>query len=167
MKNVLFLFLFCTIFCISNVNAQEAKYTIHTIVKGETLSQLAKKYHTSVGDIMRFNSMNSKSQLKIGEKIKIPASSNVATEKTAKTPVTTKPVSKPDSAVATHYVMKNETLFSISKKFRVSVEQLKEWNNLTDEHIHFGQQLAVSPDGAVSLAEKKNKKATEITDTAV
>src|SRR5215471_5876871 len=126
MKNTLLLFLFSFFFCTAHVNAQETKYTIHTITKGETLSLLAQKYHTSVGDIMRLNSMNSKSQLKVGEKIKIPSSSSTTQKTTAtKTPAKTK-TTKTDTAITTHYVMQNETLYSISKKFGVTVEQLKE-----------------------------------------
>lgn len=159
MKNILLLFLINIFFCTAQVNAQGTKYTIHTIAKGETLSQLAQKYHTSVGNIMRLNGMNTKSQLKVGEKIKIPSSSATVqktTEAIASSKTTT---SETDSAVLIHYVWKNETLYSIGKKFGVSVEQLKEWNNLPDEHIHFGQQLAVRPEGVKLLtASKKNDK---------
>jgi LysM repeat protein len=176
MKNILLLFLLSVFFC-TNINAQETKYTTHTIAKGETLSAIAKKYHTTVGDIMRLNSMNSTSKLKIGEKVKIPSSSTTqkttdssklnkakTSSKTTQTKtLSTKP--KTDTAVATHYVMKNETLYSISKKFGVTVEQLKEWNNLKDEHVHFGQQLAVSAEGANLLASAKKEKTSAATNT--
>ena len=166
MKNILLLFLFSVFFCTANVNAQTASYTSHTIVKGETLTALAQKYHTTVGELMRLNGMNAKSQLKIGEKVKIPVSSSSAVQKTSvtKTPVKTKATK--DSTVATHYVLKNETLYSISKQFGVTVEQLKEWNNLTDDNLHFGQQLTVSSDGAILLAAKKNDKPAITTNTS-
>jgi len=167
MKNILLLFLFGVFFCTANVNAQTANYTSHTIAKGETLTGLAQKYHTTVGEIMRLNGMNAKSQLKIGEKIKIPASSSSTAQKTtvANNNAKTKTI-KNDSEVTTHYVLKNETLYSISKQFGVTVEQLKEWNHLTDDNLHFGQQLAVSSDGAILLAAKKNNKSTLTTNTS-
>ena len=163
MKSILLLFLFSALFCTAHVNAQGTNYTTHTIVKGETLTMLAKKYHSTVGDIMRLNSMNAKSQLKIGEKIKIPASSSA--QKTTVSKNTAKTI-KNDSEVTTHYVLQNETLYSIGKQFGVTVEQLKEWNNLTDDNLHFGQRLAVSSDGAILLAAKKNEKRSITTNTS-
>jgi len=170
MKNILLLFLLNIFFCTSQANAQEIKYTTHTITKGETLSQLAQKYHTSVGDIMRLNNMNSKSQLKIGEKIKIPSSSST-TQRTTEPKASSKTnTTSPDTTIAIHYVWNDETLYSISKKFGVTVEQLKEWNNLPDENIHFGQQLAVRPEGVKLLAignEKTNAVTTNTTSAPV
>jgi len=170
MKNILLLFLLNIFFCTSQANAQEIKYTTHTITKGETLSQLAQKYHTSVGDIMRLNNMNFKSQLKIGEKIKIPSSSST-TQRTTEPKASSKTnTTSPDTTIAIHYVWNDETLYSISKKFGVTVEQLKEWNNLPDENIHFGQQLAVRPEGVKLLAignEKTNAVTTNTTSAPV
>ncbi len=54
------------------VSAQSSRSVLHTLKEGETLSIIAAKYHTTVGDIMRLNGMNSKSVLKWGEQIKIP-----------------------------------------------------------------------------------------------
>lgn len=152
MKRLLFLFLFGFLFL--NVHAQ-TKYTIHTIAKGETLTMLAQKYHTSVGDIMRLNGMKANSQLKLGEKIKIPSGTVAAKAPATKTTVT-KTVVKPstDTSVITHYVLQGETLFSISKKFNVTIDELKQWNNLNDDNIHFGQLLAVSSTGTKVVAGK-------------
>ncbi|MDQ6845597.1 MAG: LysM peptidoglycan-binding domain-containing protein [Bacteroidota bacterium] len=37
-----------------------------------------------------------------------------------------------------------EGLYTISKKYGVSVEQLKEWNSLQSDHLQIGQQLIIS-----------------------
>jgi LysM repeat protein len=156
---------------------QEAKYSIHAIAKGETLSALAQQYHTTVGDIMRLNGMNAKSHLTIGEKIKIPsgdsktisantepvsANTNAVSPNPKTVPLGTKTSSAlgRDSSVAAHYVLHGETLYSISKKFGVTIDQLKEWNNLPNETIHFGQQLAVSSEGTAMIALKKGTQQT-------
>ncbi len=45
-----------------------------------------------------------------------------------------------------HTVEKGETLFRISQRYNVSVEQLREWNDLgEDEYIQPGQELQVAP----------------------
>lgn len=43
-----------------------------------------------------------------------------------------------------HTVVKGDTLYSLGKNYGVTVEQLKKWNNLTDNIIGIGQRLIVS-----------------------
>ncbi|MEX0680751.1 MAG: LysM peptidoglycan-binding domain-containing protein [Balneolales bacterium] len=45
--------------------------------------------------------------------------------------------------IPTHTVRAGETLFSVSREYDVSVQQLREWNNLDDNTIHVGQRLVV------------------------
>jgi LysM repeat protein len=152
MKKIFFLLLIATVFIDAGINAQTTKYTLHTLAPGETLSALAVKYHTTVGDIMRLNGMNSKSVLKTGEKIKIPAKGTVV--KAAPVAQTPPAQAQKKSLANTHFVLESETLYSISKKFNVSVEDLKQWNNLPDNNIHFGQQLFVSAPTAAEAAKQ-------------
>ena len=44
----------------------------------------------------------------------------------------------------THEVQPKESLYAISKKYDVTVSQLKEWNNLKDDNLKTGQQLIIS-----------------------
>ena len=43
-----------------------------------------------------------------------------------------------------HTVEKGETLYRISKQYGVTVQDIKDWNNLLDNTIHVGQKLMVS-----------------------
>lgn len=43
-----------------------------------------------------------------------------------------------------HTVEKGETLYRISKQYGVTVQDIKDWNNLPDNTIHVGQKLMVS-----------------------
>ena len=45
----------------------------------------------------------------------------------------------------THMVIKGDTMFNICKRFGITVDQLKEWNNLENITIQIGQKLIVSP----------------------
>ena len=135
-----------TLFLGAPVQAQTAAYTLHTIAVGESLSTLAKEYHTTVGDIMRLNGMHADSKLQIGEKIKIPATSEPVPRAAATTPV--KP---PVTATATgkeartHTVQSGESLYRISKTYNVSLEKLMSLNHLTNAgEIKVGQVLLVS-----------------------
>lgn len=54
------------------------------------------------------------------------------------------PVAQPENTeLLRHIVQANETLESLGKKYRVSVEDLKTWNGLTDDAIQAGQNLNV------------------------
>lgn len=136
-----------------HASAQQPDYLVHTIKQKETLSGLAKQYHTTVGNIMRLNGMNSKSVLKIGQKIKIPSKQQEAAvsviQPTAAAPAA--PANKTQSTAAvqastanvTHTVAKGETLYSIGKKYKVPVDQLKQWNGIYESGIKTGQVLVV------------------------
>ena len=50
----------------------------------------------------------------------------------------------------THTVQPKETLYSISRKYGVSVTQIQEWNGLSDTTLSVGQDLIVSADGGGS-----------------
>jgi LysM repeat protein len=153
-----------------SIKAQSA-YTMHTIAGGETLSALAKEYHTTVGDIMRLNGMHADSKLQIGEKIKIPATSQPiqreaeATSAPAKTstPVTkSNPVNQPTASVTntealTHTVQSGESLYRISKTYNIPVEKLVSMNHLKNTgEIKVGQVLVVS-DGTTPPAPTKSR----------
>ncbi len=145
----------CLLFYInvSNVATAQTGNIVHTIKQGETLSALATKYATTVGNIMRLNGMNAKSQLTIGKAIKIPSGTIPVTTPAVmepKNPVIPKVVNtvlKPETSVTitdiTYVVIKGESLFSIAKKFNTTDAQLKAWNNLPDNKINVGQLLIV------------------------
>lgn len=138
-KAALFCILFFSFLCFANLPAKaQANYTTHTVVKGETLSGIAKTFHTTTSELMRMNNFNSKSILKIGEKIKVPAAKKV---------VETKVQNEENVIITTHPIMhtvkKGETLYSLSKKFGSSVAQLKSWNKLTSDVIVDGKTLII------------------------
>jgi len=146
-----------------SLKAQTA-YSMHTIAAGETLSALAKEYHTTVGDIMRINGMHSNSKLQIGEKIKIPATSQpVKREESA---ATTPPAAKQPAVTATgkealtHTVQSGESLYRISKSYKIPVEKLMTLNHITNAgEIKVGQVLLVS-DGTPPAAPAKTRTET-------
>lgn len=139
-------FLCTVLFFAQNIYAQKPFIT-HVIKKGESLSALASKYHTSVGDIMRLNKMNQKSQLKIGETIKIPSSKTTSAgapvKKVNETAVIKTPDRKTDTKAVTHVVQKGETLYQISKKYDVPILTLLNLNNLATADIKTGQVLII------------------------
>ena len=123
------------------------EYDIHTVVSGETAFGIARKYNVKASELLALNP-EAKNGLSIGQKLKIPG--------TAKdTVVETKPLDKDiingneatenkvvdkveetkdthiiykDSLVK-HTVQKKETLYSLSKRYMVSIQDIKDAND--------------------------------------
>jgi flagellum-specific peptidoglycan hydrolase FlgJ len=57
-------------------------------------------------------------------------------------PVATKPIAYTDD-IQKYTVVKGDSLYSISKKFNISIDELKKKNNLTDNTISLGQSIIV------------------------
>jgi LysM repeat protein len=143
-----------TVLSLQNISAQ-TNYVTHILKQGESLSALAKEYNTSVGDIMRMNGMHADTKLVYGSQIKIPSTkkqANVVVKSNTATVNTAPPIAEPSSGEITHIVAKGETLYSISKKYNVSVDQLRAWNKLADDNAKIGTLLIVNESGVNKLA---------------
>ncbi|WP_306353218.1 glucosaminidase domain-containing protein [Flavobacterium sp. '19STA2R22 D10 B1'] len=70
----------------------------------------------------------------------VPTSKPVETRPVVTTTTTTPEVSDPN---ATYRVEKGETLYSISKKFGITVDELRSKNNISDNAISIGQVLKI------------------------
>ncbi len=112
-----------------------ANYIIHTVKPKETLFSIAKQYGVSMDAIKSANGMDS-DVLHIGQQLKIPTQQ---TQVAAQTETETEAAEKPQY----HIVQPGETLYRIHVNYKVSVEQLRQWNHLKDNTIHVGQKLRV------------------------
>ena len=179
MKKFVFIVSLFTLGIAQNALAQH-KFIIHTIKDGETLSALAKKHGTTVGDIMRLNGMNTDSKLSIGEKVKIPTDGKpvkvnvAATEHTAtiavppantNAPTPAKPQRTLPSPGTTHAVEKGETLWTIGKKYHLYVAEIKKWNNLQSNALKTGQVLQLSSQPAADQGSVPGNTVTQTTET--
>ena len=108
----------------------------YTVVKNDTLWGLSKKYGVSVSDLKKANGVSGH-LIYVGQKLQIPTKSTKAT-KTAKISTSTSTV---DTTSTTHTVVKGDTLWSLAKKYGVSVSALMKANNLSSSTILIGQSL--------------------------
>lgn len=108
----------------------------YTVVKNDTLWGLSKKYGVSVSDLKKANGVSGH-LIYVGQKLQIPTKATKAT-KTAKTSTSTSTV---DTTSTTHTVVKGDTLWSLAKKYGVSVSTLMKANNLSSSTILIGQSL--------------------------
>ncbi|NDP19592.1 MAG: LysM peptidoglycan-binding domain-containing protein [Paludibacter sp.] len=141
----------------------------HTVKKGETLFSISKLYDISIDDLKKINNITI-SNIHFGDEIKlnIEVKPEIAKTETAKTPILNSEASKTNKAnkaeilaTTTHKVESGESLFSISKKFNISIDELKKLNQLTNSKIQPGQKLILSQSDEKTLAKvEKSEKLT-------
>jgi len=123
-------------------------WIIHKVDAKETLFGLSRRYNISTDEIIKENPQAK--NLRIGDILRIPY------KDFNKQAVLTAP--QKDNAKK-HIVQSKETLFSISKQYKVSVNDLQQWNNLSDAGIKVGQEIWVSkPDANTENKEAKETK---------
>ena len=138
----------------------------HKVKKGETLFSISKLYNISVDDLKKINNLTN-SKINYGDDIKLnnivkPEIAKVEPEKsaTAKPETTKSDKTKKDEqlATSTHKVESGESLFSISKKYNISIDELKTLNQLTSSKIQPGQKLILNQSDEKTLTKAENKK---------
>lgn len=110
-------------------------FVLHRVEEKETLYAISRRYRTTVDSIVEYNKDADKG-LEIGQVLKVPY-----TPKTTPTPK--------QSGDVIHEVQPRETMFSIAKKYGVSVDDIKLWNNLPSTALSIGQTLTIKKKGAV------------------
>ncbi|ASK79792.1 hypothetical protein CF386_12175 [Paraphotobacterium marinum] len=118
------------------VNSKEAQNTqkVYTVQSGDSLYQIASQLKTDVEKIISENNFRNGHIIHPGDKIIIP-----------KIEEQHKEIIKPKvkkSFVITYKVKRGDTLSSIASRFKVSIKEIKVWNNLNiNKTIHPGQQI--------------------------
>ena len=103
---------------------------IYTVKAGDTLSTIASRYGVSVVRLKRANRLSGDS-LRIGDRLEIPTQVAVSDEP--------KRVAKS----RTHRVRSGESLYTIGKRYGVSVDRLKAANGLRRNTVRVGQELVI------------------------
>ena len=135
----------------------------HLVRQGETLYSIAKKYGLSLTELRRLNNMSDNDILGYGQKLKVSKGNmtNDMESKTSPTVIKERKVKevikepappKTTTLVSSHIVTKGQTLFSISKKYGLTVGQLKAKNGLSSNTISIGQRLVIGAETGLPKA---------------
>jgi peptidoglycan DL-endopeptidase LytF len=120
-----------------------AEQDYHTVLPGDTLYKIAKHYGFTVEQIAGWNGIEPPYNLSLGQRLRVSPPD-----------IDTSPSSSP-SAYDTfeddgdssdyHIVAQGETLYSISRTYGHSVDELIQWNNLSSSSLSLGQKLRITP----------------------
>jgi LysM repeat protein len=126
------------------------KYIIHKLEPKETLYSLGKRYHVSVAEIQEVNPQEKDGYKidQIGRELLIPYK-----EEEFKSTAGT---SSPKSNGKQHIVEAGETIYSISRKYNVSQDDIMKWNDLESSNLSIGQKLWISKPATFPSNKKKD-----------
>ncbi len=122
----------------STVSVSNSAADFHTVKRGESLGSIARTYKCSVNDLMRWNNLKSQT---IHPNQKLIISSTTSTNKTVQTTTQTTVDLKNNPII--HTVKSGDSLWSISNKYGVSVDKIKQDNSLKDNSIQIGQKIKI------------------------
>jgi len=103
-------------------NVTPSDYLIYTIKKGDNLYSIAKNYNISLEELINFNEQGT-TLLKIGDQLLIPTKNN--------------------NLDVTYIVKPGDTLYNIAKRFNITVDSLKEKNNLNNNLLKIGETIII------------------------
>ena len=104
-----------------SINIEPQDYINYTVVKGDNLYAIARRYNTTQDELMKFNNLSS-NLLSIGQIIKIPTNTK---------------------AEITYTVKSGDNLYNIANRYNTTVNEIKSKNNLTSNVLQIGQTLKI------------------------
>jgi LysM repeat protein len=121
------------------------QFIIHRIDEKETLYGISKRYGVPITAILEQNP-TADGGLASGQILKIPYVPKAKAQQ---------------GGNRIHKVAPKETLFSISKLYDVSVDDIKAWNNLKDNSLSTGQELIIKKKTAIATTAVPEAKPTK------
>lgn len=108
----------------------------------ETMYDIAQKYGVILQNLYAYNQLTPDNYVVAGTKIFLKPPVIREIKQNAESP--RQNAESPKLKTQSHEVLPKESLYSISKKYGVTVDELKKWNNLTSDNLKTGQQLIIS-----------------------
>jgi len=152
-KRILFT-IFLTVFSfVFTVAAKQEKYIKHTVIKGETINNIAQKYKVTPYDIYKLNP-DSQNGIQLDSVLLIPSSGETAPYVAPKTIPNVASTPVQSSKPIMHLVQPKETMYSLSKQYNVTVDALKSANgDLLNNGLKIGMNIKIpGSDGQAAVA---------------
>ncbi|RIV18159.1 LysM peptidoglycan-binding domain-containing protein [Fibrisoma montanum] len=109
----------------------------HTVEAGQTYYSISKLYGLTVEELLSLNNLTVDDRLAVGQQLTVKLTPGGRIVQPSPSAL------QPKQAVIYHTVEKGETMFRISKQYNVTIEQIQEWNSLTDVGVKEGQKIKI------------------------
>lgn len=118
----------------------------YRVQSGDVLGLIAQRYNVRVSDLRAWNNING-NLIRAGQRLSIwvpdGSADNYIVQSKNEVARVTKPVRMTDGSLI-YTVMPGDTLWEISKRYEgVTIEKIREWNNLSNDRITPGQKLKI------------------------
>ncbi|VXC27045.1 MULTISPECIES: amino acid ABC transporter substrate-binding protein [Chryseobacterium] len=137
----------------------------HTVIKGDTPYNISKKYGISVDELLKLNPKVKDGKLAIGDVVTVK--SGTANAVAAKTPVVNS-----SSKTGKIILQPKQTVYGITKQYRISETDLRKLNPELDSHMKIGDEITLPLDsikkygGNQAVATTVIKPVETVTETA-
>jgi membrane-bound lytic murein transglycosylase D len=123
--------------------AQQKRDRWHKVRRGESLSKIARRYHTSQRELVALNNLRSRHRIRAGQVLRLPDDGSA--------PLVVSRSAPPSDGI--YRVRRGDSLSIVAARFGVGVNDLVRWNRLRNKHrLAIGQPLQVSAPGAEPAA---------------
>jgi len=120
---------------------------LHTVQPKENLYSVARRFNLRPADIVLWNNLPQNPSLRIGQVLRLTAAAAGASPVPVSASQPVAPASAGTAAPATirYTVQPGETMYSISRKYGVTIKQIMEWNSKPDFAVKPGEVLTITP----------------------
>lgn len=128
-------FILSSLCMVLGVSAQNS----HTVVKGDNPYNIAKKYGITVDELLKLNPKYKDGKLAIGDVVTVRAEKHTAPA--SKPAVAEKVKSSSVSQVGKIILQPKQTIYGITKQYRISETDLRKLNPELDSHMKIGDEI--------------------------
>ena len=137
----------------------------HTVIKGDTPYNISKKYGISVDELLKLNPKVKDGKLAIGDVVTVKSG-------TANAVATKTPVVNASSKTGKIILQPKQTVYGITKQYKISETDLRKLNPELDSHMKIGDEITLPLDsikkygGNQAVATTVTKPVETVTETA-
>lgn len=117
-------------------------FVIHRVKRGESLSVIARRYRSSVRAIMAYNKLKSSHMIREGRRLKIPMRGYGYVQPEGEKRVKISEILSTGKIIE-YRVRQGDSLFSLARRFRTTVSEIKRINDLRSDKLGIDQILRI------------------------
>ncbi|WP_419488545.1 LysM peptidoglycan-binding domain-containing protein [Chryseobacterium bernardetii] len=132
-------FILSSLCMVLGVSAQKS----HTVVQGDNPYNIAKKYGMTVDELLKLNPKHKDGKLAIGDVLTIKTEKTVTAPAAPKTAVPEKVGTIAGTPVGKIILQPKQTIYGITKQYRISETDLRKLNPELDSHMKIGDEITL------------------------